>query len=965
MLLRMTSGISSMAKNVLVEAKRPIAVALSVLAVVGVIFSALAYWPQSPTYGAIIVDTPEVYTRERLVNDRLTQQAWLDRQLEKTDTLDFGPQAARNTSVADSLRIGVTTAAGSSAPAAEAKAFDAGTAQPTEGRSSNADLFRDALEYRNEVRTELLRNQLDDAHDLEGNTLYRISFNTTVVPGENTSALAVVSVRVKKPSVGNCDDCAKRARGLRDKSSVSTVMKCMFQCDGERTNDRFAQQYADWIAAIGTRVSAAEASRIDAAWSAIKTAQGIQRASDETLGEIVKFYESLAEQTGCKPPTERPSVPAQEVRETAPVRVLAGAERDEEGAKTVANLTLKCLWTLAKQRNPAVRGEPTPEIKQAAQAGEFAPRFRDFIRRTSVSYQQLRRPYERYVRIVERPDRIEVDPLELTLSIPSTTESNLQKAIVERRNELRRQGARLREQFTKEAAVTMKDLALLSVKYTEGDKGRSDLMVVAYLSAIQDLRHEFHAHQAQQDLCDPSDELSVQWAEDESKAFAQWTSNAWISFSVRVKPNQAVRQSDIDPVKQDLERVARTREALFEATRNLWLFDLFLDSSSPLASSADGGKPRELIGHPPPFTEIVRGSAVPEVSSVREVTDAAAPSPDASAETSDGAASAAPDAAPDGGGAARPLTIRLFAGFASFSYDLMASGGSATTYTVEPRESAQAVSNGLRGTTSLMGSLSGNAPIQGGTTNGDIQGQRLFDVRANAVERHPLVVGFSAPENAGKSTTQFGWLLGPRISLDAGGDDAFGFRHQPAYHSIAAVLSVPSWWSQLSLDIATFWLTEDGRCVESGGDDLKKDCLVGFPDGVLLTGGKGGSNLKTATLLKRLPSDVKGIEQVLIAGRLQREPLIVSVEVGNSCVARSGPAQIVISGQNLWRNPVVTLGGRRADRIAVLPNMEGVVAEFDQPAARSSDDGAPLSPLPLRVWTSDGVTDARALPMCK
>ena len=36
------------------------------------------------TLGRIIVDTPEIYTRERLVNDRLIHEAWLLEQLKKT-----------------------------------------------------------------------------------------------------------------------------------------------------------------------------------------------------------------------------------------------------------------------------------------------------------------------------------------------------------------------------------------------------------------------------------------------------------------------------------------------------------------------------------------------------------------------------------------------------------------------------------------------------------------------------------------------------------------------------------------------------------------------------------------------------------------------------------------------------------------------------------------------------------------
>ncbi len=44
------------------------------------------------TYGLIYIDTPEVYTRERLVNDRFQQDAWLRRQLNRE--VEFGVQGS-------------------------------------------------------------------------------------------------------------------------------------------------------------------------------------------------------------------------------------------------------------------------------------------------------------------------------------------------------------------------------------------------------------------------------------------------------------------------------------------------------------------------------------------------------------------------------------------------------------------------------------------------------------------------------------------------------------------------------------------------------------------------------------------------------------------------------------------------------------------------------------------------------
>src|SRR5262245_16932747 len=55
---------------------------------VGALVVAAAWWLLEPfgektTLGRILVDTPEIYTRERLVNDRFLQDAWLSRELER------------------------------------------------------------------------------------------------------------------------------------------------------------------------------------------------------------------------------------------------------------------------------------------------------------------------------------------------------------------------------------------------------------------------------------------------------------------------------------------------------------------------------------------------------------------------------------------------------------------------------------------------------------------------------------------------------------------------------------------------------------------------------------------------------------------------------------------------------------------------------------------------------------------
>jgi hypothetical protein len=218
-----------------------IAITLGAVALVGMKWRS-AYLARGYSYGTttgeIIVASPEVYSRERLVNDRFQQTSWLEQQLRLTDTSDWGVQASsqtaryRSTSLTADLQphfldpakakanaLGAsptpenpplpsialsptdtlaptTTSATMSAPTLDGVPHARGDGlQP-----SPIDLFRDKLAFREEVRAAALETQLDDRHDIAGNTLYRVKFSVTVIPEEDTRAWAVVYVEVGEPS---------------------------------------------------------------------------------------------------------------------------------------------------------------------------------------------------------------------------------------------------------------------------------------------------------------------------------------------------------------------------------------------------------------------------------------------------------------------------------------------------------------------------------------------------------------------------------------------------------------------------------------------------------------------------------------------------------------------------------------------------------------------------------------------
>ena len=247
---------------------RPVVLALCMVCLSGCPGPSSFHKPTTgATTGVILVDSPEVYHRERLIQDRERQKAWLHQQLDVDDAafevfealisqqslrsttvslgVDATPQAgltiretdaavdalARDQAIADlehqirvaqltqqlqraqegeSVELPEPSGAATSEPGAtgssEEEGPDArsGTELPSTSiasltaRSSPASRFHDRLAFRELVRQEILENDLDDSHDLTGNTLYRWTFDATIFPQSDTSQWAVVQVDVLK-----------------------------------------------------------------------------------------------------------------------------------------------------------------------------------------------------------------------------------------------------------------------------------------------------------------------------------------------------------------------------------------------------------------------------------------------------------------------------------------------------------------------------------------------------------------------------------------------------------------------------------------------------------------------------------------------------------------------------------------------------------------------------------------------
>lgn len=149
------------------------------------------------TTGLIFVESPEVYTRQRLVNDRYGQDAWLRSKLTEID--DEGTTFVDRRLVQQQF-----LAAGIGVSADPAAAADAGTAPaptalppiPDSDEISFRTKFDLQSAARDEIRQRILENALDDRHDLSGNTVFGLKFDTAVLPGSNTTLSPAVIVKM-------------------------------------------------------------------------------------------------------------------------------------------------------------------------------------------------------------------------------------------------------------------------------------------------------------------------------------------------------------------------------------------------------------------------------------------------------------------------------------------------------------------------------------------------------------------------------------------------------------------------------------------------------------------------------------------------------------------------------------------------------------------------------------------------
>jgi hypothetical protein len=309
------------------------------------------------------------------------------------------------------------------------------------------------------------------------------------------------------------------------------------------------------------------------------------------------------------------------------------------------------------------------------------------------------------------------------------------------------------------------------------------------------------------------------------------------------------------------------------------------------------------------------------------------------------------------------------------------------SYAVTPKESAQrvlSISSERRQKQLALSLIAASANgVDSAALNGLTQAISDSSTQIEQIQRRPLVLSFgrgqpvsvkNADENESARGIDFGWILGPKYVFSGGNKGEIKFVHAPAQNTLSAVISVPSWWTAVDLQVNTCWINpgnileqEQFAEINNGGgrqhhyaDDF---CGKGIFD---------SSHNNDVNYLIRLPGSAEELPRKF-GYEIERVPATHSQGFLADFYIGQQNASLIIEGDELWRSTVVTLGHQKANEIEVLPNMKGIIATFDvirtpgrkivpDPKRDANSLGPPIPCVvssEIIVWTSEGKTEQR------
>jgi len=813
--------------------------ALFIAAVANLVADYLPGWTQQGEGGIVIVDSPEVYSRERLINDRFRQVAWLEDELDEARNKNFGNQAIADLRAIWKLDSGVKigdagSGSGTAKPAGDvATTGDADKSQDL--TVSPSERFSDMLAYREEIRTEMMETLLDDRHDIKGNTLYRLKLDTTVLPEENTSKMVVIQARLRKAPF--CKENGESADS-HPCISIDAIHREWMRLTQETMN-------------VG----------VDAMVDLIRT----KNLPTDTYDQLSGFLLSKIDDTDAD---------GVDWRDDKLVNLFFDDIKKWESSDILAPIPMcEAADAAGKSR------------QQLRQMNCFIPAYEFYYRgadpRYTHRYTELRKLLFAYYKA----------NLNTTFQYDKFYKSHLRSCYGSASGDKSLDCSRVFEHCPQ---CTSKDRSELNNRLARIRQGElnylearnAEIALLRFAIVHYTIDRYTHDNDVRKDEC----EKLVR------NKGANFVDKSLSCLAHIEKTNCSVESCAITVSRLPLQRKAQMQCSPTD------------ESQGEKIEACDlRGNFRHLLGD----AENIYSYAISPKESVQRV-----------------------------------LTIES-----------------------ERRQKQLAMSLVAK----LSAGALGEQSMEGLT--------QLFaddSSYSEQVKRKPLIVSFgrgqprtTVPRNQDcadhdcateYSATDFGWILGPKLQTLDSQKSSFKFVQVPAQHSLSAVVSVPSWWTAIDIDIESCWI-EQGNIREQESEQIDNFC----DDDVIANTHR--NKIKYTVRLPGSPSELPrkfgyDIERAPWIERNQQESYLADFFVGQR------DASLIIKGNELWRSTVVTIGNQKADQIEVLPNMKGIIATFDEiklPHRKfepQNSGGGPGSGGPdcsvrseVIVWTSEGRTN--------
>ncbi|MEM8554968.1 MAG: hypothetical protein AAGF71_09120 [Pseudomonadota bacterium] len=961
--------------------------------------------------GFLSIEPPQVYTRERLVNDRFREATWLNLQLEDTDTAaerDLFSRASSAQNRASQVTGTIDMADGTGGSATAPTVDSAGATQLDE-----LEVFQRRTVYRERLRNDLMDTLLDDGHDLDGNTLYRLNFDAVVMPWADrrqSPGTAVFVVTARSPyaamgldidedaDLGSLDPYGIKRRAIADDvdllrswqreiqiflSEVLSLRQEALSRGGTLENPvdpkenlafdwflrtRLIETYLRVAAKLGTSQDCAlESNRGNpfcTLWTPLPPAEPIPLASRM---DAIARASLMSWRSSRKSP------------DLASPMVLESMLESLNVAKSVNDMRALSRPVIVPSNTPPPEAGGPPNRSLRFNSQTFF----------ATNDPELKRAMIRVIAALEAVEMAMLDfqrpvngnppsvPIDITLG-QSALERQVNlgsylgqfRGIVPNHDQL----MDFHVDLEKDKASVLQDERLLAsdpnVPLPPREVQRPHQIC---LSESRDVGEDIFAYASCMFMRATTDRLTRQLLAEFLQARLSGGLNEYEEIeqpitgfldvqlsgcelsgcSIEVRPYTGITNEMVG-----LTPLSRTFED--GSTRTVSAFDFLPPGAafdSPYGSQTVKMSPRNLDALIDGMRSFgpKREDALTCLSLARDSLSLEINIPPEDVYVS--------------------CMLRQW--METRRSDL-------TVYGVSPRI-AGTVRQGSTAASAALGATGqvGSSGPGLNATAGESRATAGTEVTASVIgfSQMPLDGPGTVPDFETKSEAVFGWAIRPTQSLD-------GTHWLPSHNRLSAVVAVPSWWRWLDFEIHACWVTPQNAREMAATLQADPRHICKSPTEIEAESDDQTSPMQRADLppiLDRkfqvqLPRRVEDVTErfnfdFIKSPYFDRDwdtdtrnnPNMLTLEVGR-------PGRLVLAGERLWRGTVVTVNNQAADRIVVLPDMKGVVAEFNclhpPPGSKHVIDRtttAQTAPSPVRapmlVWTSEGRTQVRQVTL--